>query len=130
GLHLLDQDLVGPAAADDQVDQLRPARARVHALELVRVELDGGRRGALAVHDGRQPALTAKSPRGLAGRLSLSGVELHISRFLTCGEAVPWIRDAPPNLARRAGASAPDPESRRAGGTAASFAGALPGAGA
>jgi hypothetical protein len=84
-LHLLDQDLVGPSAFHDQVDQLCLSGPRIHPLELVRVQLVAGGRGAAAIDDGRQAALVPEPARSLADDLSLGGVQLHMGMlFRSC----------------------------------------------
>src|SRR5262249_9229839 len=76
-LHFLDQDLVGPATVDDEIDQLGLSAACKHAFELTSVQLDAGARGPLAVDDGRQLPFVVEPARGLASSLSFDGVQLH-----------------------------------------------------
>ena len=92
GLDFLDQDLLGTAAVELEVDQVGPAGLGVDTAELGRVEADRLRLGAVAVDDPGDDALRPQ-PADVAavdGALGCREFEVHFGR--------PWL---PPNRWRR-----------------------------
>src|SRR4029077_9601260 len=67
----------GPAAIDDQVDQVGAARLDEDLLELEPVEHQRGRRGRVAIDDRGELALAVKPARALAEEIAGGCVELH-----------------------------------------------------
>src|SRR5439155_22257196 len=77
GLDLADKHLLGAAAVEHEVDQVRAARLDKDFLKLEPVECDRGRLGVVAVDDGRQLTLAQHAARAFAERLAGRGFELH-----------------------------------------------------